>query len=45
MYAFNFCLVSRNKLVFLHSLKLTDKAAPWGIFSIATMGTLITAFG
>jgi len=31
--------------VFLHSLKLTVKAALWGIFSIATMVTAITAFG
>jgi len=31
--------------MFLHSLKLTVKAALWGIFSIATMVTVITAFG
>jgi len=31
--------------VFLHSLKLTVKAALWGIFTIATMVTVITAFG
>jgi len=30
---------------FFHSLKLTVKAALWGIFSIATMVTVITAFG
>jgi len=29
----------------LHSLKLTVKAALWGIFSIANMVTVITAFG
>ena len=31
--------------MFLHSLKLTVKAALWGSFSIATMVTVITAFG
>jgi len=39
--------VSFHKIngVFLHSLKLTVKAELWSIFSIATMVTVITAFG
>ena len=31
--------------MFLRSLKLTVKAALWGIFSIATVVTVIIAFG
>jgi len=45
MYAFNLSRFIKKIGVFLHSLKLTVKAALWGIFSIATMVTVITAFG